>query len=64
MERDKTGIKTFLDWVARDIEVEEKEEIIEHNLGTQWKIPAVRVARTWYLRQLEEEAKGERRELN
>ncbi|KAB2573889.1 Glutamate carboxypeptidase tre2 [Lasiodiplodia theobromae] len=53
VERNTKGIQTFLSWVTRDIEVEEKEEIVELNLGTDWKIAVTRMARTWYLAQLE-----------
>jgi hypothetical protein len=59
VERDKKGIQTFMDWITRDIEIEEVEEITEHGLGTQWKKPVMAVARTWYLHQLEEDVQGE-----
>lgn len=57
VERNTKSIQTFLSWVTRDIEVEEKEDIAELDLGSDWKIAAIRVARIWYLAQLKKGGK-------
>ncbi|KAK3644325.1 hypothetical protein LTR22_015235 [Elasticomyces elasticus] len=53
--RDMKGMSTFLGWMTKDIEVEEKREIESGGFGRMWKGEVARVAKVWYERKLVEE---------
>ncbi|KAK4945876.1 hypothetical protein LTR10_014967 [Elasticomyces elasticus] len=53
--RDMKGMSTFLGWMTKDIEVEEKREIESGGFGRMWKGEVARVAKVWYERKLAEE---------
>ncbi|KAK5742968.1 hypothetical protein LTR17_002980 [Elasticomyces elasticus] len=54
--RDMKGMSTFLGWMTKDIEVEEKREIESRGFGRMWKGEVARVAKRWYEWKLVEEA--------
>ncbi|KAK4896417.1 hypothetical protein LTR27_005629 [Elasticomyces elasticus] len=58
VERDMKGMSTFLGWMTKDIEVEEKREIESGGFGRMWKGEVARVAKGWYEWRLVEEAEN------
>ncbi|KAK3643701.1 hypothetical protein LTR56_010004 [Elasticomyces elasticus] len=48
VEGDMKGMSTFLGWMTKDIEVEEKREIESGGFGRMWKGEVARVAKGWY----------------
>lgn len=52
LEQSKKSMGSFLSWLWNDIEVEEKVEIQEADVGSDYKVEGARIAKTWFLAKL------------
>lgn len=56
VKRDNSGVKAFLNWINRDIELEEKGEIAKmkmDKMGLRKQIG--QIAKPWYLKRVQDE---------